>query len=267
MRIIRFESENGDIHHGAVESMEARTARVIAGDIFGDFLISENVVEIKKLLAPVSPPNILALGLNYRKHADETGTRYPEIPVMFLKATSSVIGPGRPIILPAAGPDEVDFEGELAVVIGREARNVPPRSAMDFVLGFTCANDVSARDWQIDRQKKQWARGKSFDTFCPIGPCIVTRDALKDPDNLRLRTVVSGEVLQDSTTADMIFGVAAVVSDLSRSMTLAAGTLILTGTPEGVGFTRKPPRYLREGDSVSVIIEGIGELANPVMKE
>jgi 2-keto-4-pentenoate hydratase/2-oxohepta-3-ene-1,7-dioic acid hydratase in catechol pathway len=267
MKIIRFESEAGEIFHGAVDSIEDRTARVVMGDIFGDFSLSEKTAPVAKLLAPVSPPNIPALGLNYRKHADETGARYPETPVMFLKATSSVIGPGEVIILPAAGPEEVDFEGELAVVIGRSARNVPPGRALDFVLGYTCANDVSARNWQMSGQMKQWARGKSFDTFCPVGPCIVTKDELKDPDGLRIRTVVSGETFQDSNTADMIFGVAAVVSDLSRSMTLLPGTLILTGTPEGVGFTRKPPRYLREGDRVRVIIEGIGELSNPVRKE
>jgi len=267
MKIVRFESSDGKIALGAVDSLDDPAARIIEGKFPDEFSVTAKTAAIKELLAPVIPPNILALGLNYRKHADETGVRYPEVPVMFLKATSSLIGPGRPIILPAAGPDQVDFEGELAVVMGKAARSVPPDRAIEFVLGYTCANDVSARDWLIDRQKKQWARGKSFDTFCPVGPCIVTKDELMDPDHLRLRTVVSGEVLQDSTTADMIFSVAAVVSDLSRSMTLLPGTLILTGTPEGVGFTRKPPRYLREGDSVSVIIEGIGELFNPVTRE
>jgi 2-keto-4-pentenoate hydratase/2-oxohepta-3-ene-1,7-dioic acid hydratase in catechol pathway len=187
--------------------------------------------------------------------------------VLFLKATTSIAGPGDPIVLPAAGPGEVDFEAELAIVIGRKAKNVAPVKALDHVLGYTCANDVSARDWQIRKQKKQWARGKSFDTFCPVGPWIVTRDEIASPDNLRLRSLLNGETLQDSNTSDMIFDCARIVSDLSRSMTLLPGTLILTGTPEGVGFTRTPPLFLREGDRVSVVIEGIGELSNPVTLE
>jgi 2-keto-4-pentenoate hydratase/2-oxohepta-3-ene-1,7-dioic acid hydratase in catechol pathway len=267
MRIIRFITAKGAAAIGAVDAPDDRKARLIEGDIFGHFKLTRETASIEELMAPVQPPNILCLGLNYRRHAEETGTAFPEGPVLFLKATTSIAGPGDPIVLPAAGPDEVDFEVELAIVIGKRTKNVPPGQAMERVLGYTCANDVSARDWQIRKQKKQWARGKSFDTFCPVGPWIVTADEIRNPDNLRLRTLVSGETLQDSNTADMIFDCARIVSDLSRSMTLLPGTLILTGTPEGVGFTRRPPRFLRDGDRVSVIIEGIGELSNPVTLE
>ncbi|MFH1437451.1 MAG: fumarylacetoacetate hydrolase family protein [Pseudomonadota bacterium] len=267
MKLIRFESEEGGIFHGAIDAPDASEARLIEGDFPADFSVTTELRSIKKLLAPILPPNILALGLNYRKHADETGIACPDIPVVFLKATSSVIGPDEPIVLPAAGPDEVDYEVELAIVIAKPAKNVAVDRAGDHILGYTCANDVSARDWQIKKQKKQWARGKSFDTFCPIGPWIVTKDELRDPDNVRVQTKINGELFQDSSTSDMIFGTAAIVSHLSQSMTLLPGTLILTGTPEGVGFTRNPPRFLREGDEVSVIIEHIGELNNPVVRE
>jgi 2-keto-4-pentenoate hydratase/2-oxohepta-3-ene-1,7-dioic acid hydratase in catechol pathway len=172
-----------------------------------------------------------------------------------------------PIILPAAGPDNVDYEAELAVVIGRKVKNVSPSEAMDYVMGYMCANDVSARDWQIEKQKKQWARGKSFDTFCPLGPCLVTRDEIPDPQNLRIRALLNGRIVQDSSTSDMIFDIPAIISDLSRSMTLLPGTVILTGTPEGVGFTRQPPLYLQAGDTVTVTIEKIGQLTNPVRDE
>jgi 2-keto-4-pentenoate hydratase/2-oxohepta-3-ene-1,7-dioic acid hydratase in catechol pathway len=267
MKIIRFQSRGGEIHWGEVGSATDGVARLIEEDIFGEFHVTEKTTTVKKLLAPVQPPNILALGLNYRKHAAETGVPLPDGPVLFLKATSSVVGPGEPILLPSAGPGEVDAEAELGIVIGRRVKNVPPAGALDAVLGYTCANDVSARDWQIRRQKKQWARGKSFDTFCPVGPCLVTRDEIPDPGNLRIRMLVNGEVWQDASTSDMIFDAATLIADLSRSMTLLPGTLILTGTPEGVGFARTPPRYLAAGDTVTVSIEGIGQLTNPVQGE
>ena len=267
MKLIRFISEDGRELYGDFDQRRPGRARVIEGDIFGVFNATSEEATIKTLLAPVSPPNVLALGLNYRRHADETGMGHPDIPVMFIKTTNTVIGPGSPIILPTAGPDEVDYEAELAVIIGREAKNVSPQDAMNYVLGYTCANDVSARDWQIHKQKNQWARGKSFDTFCPLGPCIVTRDEIPDPDNLRIRAILNRKILQDSNTSDMLFDVRTIVSDLSRSMTLLPGTVILMGTPEGVGFTRKPPVFLKEGDVITVNIEKIGELTNPVTME
>lgn len=267
MKLIRFLSEDDRELFGVFDQHRPDLARTIEGDMFGLFIATTELAKIKKILPPVSPPNVLALGLNYRRHADETGMEHPDIPVMFIKTTNTVIGPGSPIILPEAGPDEVDYEAELAIIIGKKAKNLSPDEAMDYILGYTCANDISARDWQIHKQKKQWARGKSFDTFCPLGPYIVTRDEIPEPDNLRIRAILNRKILQDSNTSDMIFDVRTIVSDLSRSMTLLPGTVILTGTPEGVGFTRQPPVFLKEGDVITVSIEKIGELTNPVKVE
>jgi 2-keto-4-pentenoate hydratase/2-oxohepta-3-ene-1,7-dioic acid hydratase in catechol pathway len=263
MKVARFLLKEGQIAYGVVDKDDPKFLQPVMGDIFGAFRLGRRQ-KAEKILAPVVPPLIYALGLNYRKHSEETGIEYPERPVVFLKAVTSLSGTGDPIVLPAAGPDEVDFEGELAVVIGRRGKNIPADRAMEYVFGYTCANDVSARDWQNRLQKKQWARGKSFDTFCPLGPWIVTRDEIPDPGCLQLQTRVNGRIMQDSSTADLIFPVPEIISDLSRSITLLPGTIILTGTPEGVGFTRRPPVFLRPGDSVNVTIEKIGELTNPV---
>ncbi len=267
MKIVRFISEDDQTLFGLYDPGQPDGAKIVQGNIFGDFEMTSNRVKIKSFLSPIEPGNILALGLNYRKHADETKMAYPEIPVVFIKASSSVTGHLSPILLPAAGPENVDYEAELAVIIGKKVKNISPSEAKDCILGYTCANDVSARDWQLEKQTKQWARGKSFDTFCPLGPCLVTRDEIPDPDHLRIRTILNGDTLQDSSTADMFFDVSAIVSDLSRSMTLLPGTVILTGTPEGVGFTRQPPVYLKDGDTVIIDIENIGQLTNPVKKE
>jgi len=267
MKLIRFLSHENQLLSGLYEPEIPDYARVIRGDMFGNFKVTSKSAKIHRVLSPVSPCNILALGLNYRQHADETNVSYPELPVLFIKATTSVIGHMSPIILPAAGPDNVDYEAELAVIIGKKVKNVSPSEAMECILGYTCANDVSARDWQIEKQKKQWARGKSFDTFCPLGPYLVTRDEITDPQNLRIRTILNGNAVQDSYTSYMIFDIPAIISDLSRSMTLLPGTVILTGTPEGVGFTRQPPIYLQEDDTVTIEIEKIGQLTNPVKKE
>ncbi|MCP5054661.1 MAG: fumarylacetoacetate hydrolase family protein, partial [bacterium] len=218
-------------YHGVIETPDDDTALIINGDIFDNFEVSNKSAKIKKLLSPVAPPNIIGIGLNYRKHAEETGIRLPEIPVMYLKATNSLIGPRYPILLPKAGPEQVDYEAELALVIGKKTKNVPPEQAMDHVLGYTCANDISARDWQIRKQKTQWARGKSFDTFCPIGPWIVTKDEIPNPHDLWIRSEINGKVFQDSNTADMVFKLSEIVSNLSQSLTLLPGTVILTGTP------------------------------------
>jgi 2-keto-4-pentenoate hydratase/2-oxohepta-3-ene-1,7-dioic acid hydratase in catechol pathway len=267
MKLIRFISEGDKTYYGAVESPHDESARIISGSIFEEYTVTEETAVIKKLLAPVMPSNIIGIGLNYAKHADETGILYPEIPVMFLKGTNSITAHGDPIILPWVGSSEVDYEGELAVVIGKAAKNVPEDRALDYVLGYCCANDVSARTWQMDKQKKQWARGKSFDTFCPLGPWLVTKDEIPDPNRLSIRTEINGTIYQESNTSDMIFYVPTLLSHLSQSMTLLPGTVILTGTPEGVGFTRKPPVFLKEGDVVSVFIEKIGCLASPVIHE
>jgi 2-keto-4-pentenoate hydratase/2-oxohepta-3-ene-1,7-dioic acid hydratase in catechol pathway len=216
-------------------------------------------VNPRKILPPVDPPMIFAIGLNYRSHAAETGKPIPEAPVVFAKATTSVIGPGEPILLPAAGPECVDYEVELAVVIGRRARNVKADQAHQYILGYTIANDVSARDWQ--QRLGQWVRAKSFDTFCPIGPCVETQ---LDPADLRLTATLNGEVVQDSRTSDLIFSVPRLIEFLSSDLTLLPGTLILTGTPSGVGVARKPQVFLRPGDAITCSVEGIGELTNPV---
>ena len=213
-----------------------------------------------QLLAPVNPPNVLAIGLNYRRHALETNAAIPDCPLLFIKASTAVMGPDEPIVLPAMAPDEVDYEAELAVVIGRAARNVSTAEALSHVLGYACGNDVSARDCQ-KRLDRQWARAKSFDTFCPLGPWIETD---LDPTNAPVRCRVNGQTMQDSNTSDMIFPCAELISYLSHCMTLLPGTVIMTGTPSGVGVARQPAVYLRPGDVVEVEIGGVGVLRNPV---
>lgn len=262
MKVIRFEDNNGKILLG--EQVDDRTARVIKGDLFGAWEVTGATAAVKRLLAPVAPVNVIAIGLNYRRHAAEGGAQIPSEPLIFVKLTTSVIGPGDAIELPASAPDEVDYEAELAVVIGKKARKVSEAEALDYVLGYTCANDVSARDCQV-RRDKQWARGKGFDTFCPLGPCLLI-DPKVNPNAFPIRTRLNGEVMQNSNTADMIFPVRHLVSYLSHQFTLLPGTVIVTGTPEGVGCARKPPVFLKAGDTVSVELEGIGVLTNPVIK-
>lgn len=219
-----------------------------------------------RLLAPVrEPQKILAIGLNYADHARESGVEPPNAPVLFVKTPNAVIGPGEPIRWRTRDSQKVDYEAELAAVIGRRARNVGEDEALSYVFGYTCCNDVSARDAQF--ADGQWVRGKSFDTFCPLGPWIVTADEIPDPQALGIRCRVDGRTLQDSTTAEMIFGVAQLVSYLSRVLTLEPGDVIATGTPYGVGFARTPPIYLEHGNLVEVEIEGVGTLANPVVVE
>jgi len=187
---------------------------------------------------------------------------------LFMKMPSSIQAPLKPIVIPQhLKSDKVDYECELAVVIGRTCKNVSEAEALDYVFGYTAANDVSARDWQKHAGGGQWCRGKTFDTFCPLGPVLVTQDEIEDPQNLRIRTLINGETYQDSHTRDMIFSVAQLIAFLSGSTTLEPGTVILTGTPEGVGMARDPRRWLTEGDIVSIEIEGIGTLTNPVVNE
>jgi 2-keto-4-pentenoate hydratase/2-oxohepta-3-ene-1,7-dioic acid hydratase in catechol pathway len=265
LRIIRFETPDGRRLLGT--PADDGTAAVLAGDLFGGPLAATGeTARVARLLAPIAPCNIFCIGLNYRAHAAETGAPIPDQPVVFMKPTTAVIGPGEPIRLPRAcehGP-EVDYEAELAVVIGRTARDVPAARALEHVLGYTCACDVSARRWQKHGGGGQWIRGKGFDTFCPLGPALVTADEVPDPQALGLTCRVSGRVMQQGNTADMIFGVADLIAFLSRDTTLLPGTLILTGTPPGVGFARTPPVFLAAGDRVEVEIDGIGVLASPV---
>lgn len=266
MKIIRYIDPAGQIQHGALGA--DGSARRIAGDVFGEFAATAEPARIARLLAPVAPAQILGIGLNYRRHAQESGMAIPAQPVLFMKGINAVQHPGAPIVLPTAlRSDEVDYECELAVVIGRTCRNATRDTALDHVLGYTCANDVSARDWQLRKGGGQWCRGKTFDTFAPLGPCLALRDEIGDPGRLRITTKVNGELLQDSNTSDLIFDVPSLIAFLSGSTTLPPGTVILTGTPQGVGMARKPPRWLRAGDTVVVEIEGIGRLENPVVAE
>lgn len=216
-----------------------------------------------EILSPIEPTaKIICAGLNYGDHAEETHASPPDEPLIFAKLPNSLIGPNESIVIPDL-TDEVDFEAELGVVIGRRARNVDPSEAKAHVFGYTCVNDVSARDLQL--ADGQWTRGKSLDTFCPVGPWVVTADEIPDPQALGIRCLLNDEVMQDSSTERMIFGVDALISFVSRGVTLEPGDLVVTGTPAGVGFTRKPPRYLTHGDVVRVEIEHIGSLESRVV--
>ena len=209
-----------------------------------------------------TPSKIVCVGLNYHDHCRETGIAAPERPLIFAKFPSSLVGPDAAIEWPDELTEQVDWEAELAVVIGRRIKRASEREALDAIFGYTAANDVSARDLQFADQ--QWVRAKSLDTFCPLGPVIVTPDEFGDPQDTRLLARVNGETMQDSTTAEMIFGVAEIVSFLSQACTLEPGDLILTGTPWGVGGFRDPPVFLKPGDSVEIEVEGVGVLANNV---
>ena len=261
MKIVRFVDSNGRIACGRFatdETIEVLESVYEPRSATGEKRDRSDV----RLLAPIDPPNIIAVGLNYLKHAAESAAAPPEAPVLFLKATTAVAGPDTNIVLPAMAPDEVDYEAELAIVLGREARNVTENDALDYVLGYACANDVSARDCQ-QRIDRQWARAKSFDTFCPLGPWLETDI---DPDNTGIRSRLNGDIMQASNTSDQIFSCAHLISYISHCMTLRPGTLILTGTPEGVGFGRRPPVYLQAGDTIEVEIDGIGTLVNHVCR-
>jgi 2-keto-4-pentenoate hydratase/2-oxohepta-3-ene-1,7-dioic acid hydratase in catechol pathway len=214
-------------------------------------------------LAPVPRPGkLICIGLNYRDHAAESNMPIPERPVVFSKFATAVIAPGEPVVLPPTSM-QVDYEAELAVVIGRSAKNVSASRALDYVLGYTAFNDVSARDFQF--ADGQWQRGKSCDTFAPMGPTIVTSDAVPNPHKLAIKLTLNGQVMQDSNTDQLIFGVPELIEFLSQTITLEPGDVIATGTPPGVGFARKPPVFLHPGDEMEVDIEGVGKLNTPVI--
>lgn len=217
------------------------------------------------LKAPIRRPGkIVCIGQNYLEHARESNAARPPFPIIFAKYANSVIGPGDPIVIPTA-VQKPDYEAELAVVIGRRARNVSEADALDYVGGYTALNDVSARDWQS--RTGQWTIGKTPDTFCPMGPVLVTADEIPDPQTLHVRTVIGDEVLQSGYTGDMIFTVAYLIADMTRVMTLEPGDVIATGTPSGIGAARTPPRWLAPGDTVRVEVERVGVLENPVVAE
>lgn len=264
MRILRFESDDGCVYTGC--DPENGMASVIQGDLFGDFSVSSEKKAVKKILAPFMPAAIFCIGLNYRAHARETGMDLPKFPVVFMKNPSAACGHGDDVCIPSSCMKipEVDYEAELCVVIKKAAKNVSEEEAFDYVLGYTCANDVSARRWQKKAGGGQWVKGKGFDTFCPFGPWIVTPDEIKDPNSLDIEFRLNGETRQKSNTSDMIFTVPQLISFLSESATLLPGTILLTGTPSGVGFARKPPVFLAPGDTMETQIENIGVLENQV---
>lgn len=266
MKIIRYVDSQGETGYAAQQG--DGTFFAVKGDLFGEHQVSNNQADVVKLLAPVQPTAIIGIGLNYRFHAEETKSAIPPHPIVFMKLPHSIQNPGDPIILPRhLRSDRVDYECELAVVIGKPAKNVSRDNALDYVFGYTGANDVSARDWQKSGGGGQWCRGKTFDTFCPLGPVLVTADEISDPNNLSIRTVLNGQTLQDWTTRDMIFDVPTLIEFLSGSTTLMPGTVILTGTPHGVGMARDPRVWLQDGDTVTVEVEGIGAMTNPVLEE
>lgn len=230
-------------------------------------------VAVQTPAGPLPIRTILGIGRNYAEHAREQAATVPDRPMVFTKNPASLALPGEDIVVPAlardpaTGGNQTDFEAELGVVLARSVRDIPESRALDAVLGYCCANDVSARWWQKQGSGGQFWRGKSFDSFCPVGPGIVPREAVSDPQALRVRCRVNAQMMQDGTTADMIFPVAHLIAELSRGTTLEAGALILTGTPSGVGMARTPPVWLQDGDVVEVEIDGIGVLANTVRFE
>ena len=228
---------------------------------------TDKTITVKKLLAPIKPVAILCIGLNFHQHAAETGLKPPKYPVLFMKNPASINNPGDPVVIPKScfNPPEVDYEAELAVIIGKAAKNISAEQALNYVFGYTIANDISARRWQKKAGGMQWTRSKSFDTFCPLGPTIITADEIPNPQNLQIKCNLNDKVMQDAVTSDMIFSVAEIIEYLSEETTLLPGTLILTGTPSGVGFARNPPVYLKPGDKVEITIKGIGSLVNPVV--
>lgn len=266
MRLIRFLDPTHQTRQGALQP--DGSALRIEGDLFGSYRVTDEKLAVAKLLAPVVPVAIFCIGVNYRKHAEETKAKIPEFPVLFMKNPAALQNPGDPVLLPRRlRSDQVDYECELAVVIGKKAKNVARENALDYVLGYTVGNDVSARDWQRHWGGTQWCRGKTFDTFCPIGPALVTPDEVGDPNKLQLTLTLNGQVMQDANTSDMIFDVPALIAFLSGSTTLLPGTLIMTGTPSGVGLGRTPHVWLQPGDRMVARIDKLGELANPVAEE
>jgi 2-keto-4-pentenoate hydratase/2-oxohepta-3-ene-1,7-dioic acid hydratase in catechol pathway len=251
VKLFRF-MHGGQEHYGVLTDVELG---LIEGDVFGEWSKTDKKIKLWEagLMVPVSPSKVVALGLNYRDHAKEMGMKIPEEPILFIKPSTSVIGPNDPIIYPGGGITErVDYEAELGIVIKKKCKDVAAADAADVVLGYTCVNDVTARDLQA--KDGQWTRAKGFDTFCPIGPCIETE---LDTANLKVQAVLNGNVMQDSSTKELIFDVPRIVAEVSRVMTLLPGDVIATGTPPGVG-------PMKPGDTITIHVQGIGRLTNPV---
>ena len=266
MKICRYVTSAGEPSLGQL--LPDGRVQPLAGSLFDTLTPAGEPVHPTQMLAPVVPPAIFCIGLNYLEHARETHAPIPTHPVVFMKQPGAVQHPGSPIVLPRAlESTQVDYEGELVVVIGKKCKNVKRTDALSFVLGYLCGNDVSARDWQKQWGGGQFCRGKTFDTFAPIGPAIVTTQDIPDPSQLTLTTRLNGKVMQKSPTADMIFDVPTLIEFLSGSTTLHPGTLIFTGTPSGVGMARQPPVFLKPGDRVEIDVSGVGVLSNPVEAE
>ncbi|KAH7376475.1 hypothetical protein B0T11DRAFT_309261 [Plectosphaerella cucumerina] len=275
-RLVRFLAKDGRTYYGdailpsgETDIGKAKQARIITGSVFGKHEVTEKVADIRLLLAPLAPEDVRTvrcLGMNYEKHAIETNLPIPKFPVLFYKPATSLSGTGEPIpVHPKAQTGStLDYECELVIVVGKQASDVSEEDALDYVLGYAVGNDVSHRDWQIKHGGGQWSLGKGFDGWAPYGPGIVTQQAIKDAQNLRIWTKVNGETKQDSSTRDQIFGVRKTISFLSQGTTLQPGDLIFTGTPEGVGMGRKPPVWLKDGDVVEVGLEGVGSITNKV---
>ena len=267
MKILRFIDEEGRVNLGC--DYKGNEAKVIKGNLFDEFETTDETKIVKKILTPFIPSNILCIGLNYYEHAKEIKMPIPKYPALFMKSLTSIQNPFDPIIIPKScqNPDEVDYEIELAVVIGKECKNITKDEAKNYILGYTIANDVSARRWQKNAGGMQWVRSKSFDTFCPFGPYIATKDEVSNPQDLNLVCYLNGNIMQNANTSDMIFSVYEIVSYLSEGMTLLPGTLILTGTPKGVGYARKEPVYLKDKDILELKIDKLGVLVNEVKSE
>ncbi len=259
MKIARFLSNGAELL--GTEPRDG-TVEVLDGTLFQDLVATGRRVPVDTLLAPLIPPNLFGVGMNYREHARQMNAEIPSAPPLFMKPTTTIANPGSPIVVPeqCLAQPEVDYECELAVVIGRAAREVSVDQALDYVFGYTAANEVTAR--QLAKGCRQ--RGKSFDGFCPLGPYLVTADEIADPQALALKTILNDRVMQDGRTSDMIFSVAEIISYLSQGTTLLPGTVIVTGTPPGAGVARNPPVFLQPGDSVHIEIEKIGRLSNSV---
>jgi len=271
MRLVTFQTEAGATPQAGIVSSDQVIGlgrdmlSVIASGTLPALAGPRYDLAAVKLLAPISrPPKFICVGMNYRDHAREAGVEIPSVPTIFSKFSNVVIGPGAPIVLPK-NSSRPDYEAEFAFVIGPGGRHIPAAQALDHVFGYTIVNDVSARDHQT--ATSQWLISKSFDTFAPMGPWIVTRDEIADPHALDLQLEIGGDVLQHSNTRELVFGVPALIEYISSVVTLEPGDIVATGTPAGVGFARKPPRYLRPGDEVVIRIQGIGELRNPVTGE
>lgn len=270
MKVARGRTREGELVWAAVndEPADGPVYYRLDGPPFHGRQIPGAEVRFVSLLAPIEPRAIFCIGLNYRAHAVAMGQPEPKFPVIIPKGINAVQHPGEPIVLPRhLASSKVDYEGELAVIIGRDCKNVSRDEAFDYVFGYTCANDVSARDWQFEFGGGQWARSKQFDTFAPLGPWLVTSDEIPDPSRLQLTTRLNGAVMQHAMTSLMIFDIPCLIEFLSASTTLLAGTVLLTGTPAGTGMKQDPPRWLRPGDRVEVEIESIGTLSNPVGEE